>query len=329
MRIIYEMTEQNYKRVNDLIRRGQYTALQDFLDVSVTNQLYLEEQPLERLRPGMRGSKSTSRDQVEAVKEFKELGRNWGKLLTVEPVPVETLGTQFMPFSNRIFPTKVAARVLCNTLGENQTVDYDIYAEVVSHIAVELGTYLKTIDKKQGRSFRLEALSTGLPAAKRGDQKIAVRRFLEHVVGGSRHEGEYHGMLFIVGFAGMPNEGQMGITSDGLQFAELMNPILDKPESEYRELKSCLSIEEADFYMRIVKKRLPEEARTVETIREIVRSRHSYPEICAEFAKATNLTQEQVNLKQRVSAELARMRELGLVVSKAEGLKTYYDVPAQ
>lgn len=329
MRIIYEITEQNYKRIDDLIRRGQYTALQDFLDVSITNQLYLEEQALERLRPGRRGPKSASRDQVEAVKEFKELGRNWGKLLTVEPVSVETLGTQFMPFSNRIFPMKVAARVLCNTLGENQTIDYDIYAEVVSHIAVELGTFLKSIDKKQERSFRLEALSTGLPAAKRGDQKIAIRRFLEHAVGGRRHEREYHGMLFSVGMAGMPKEGQLGVTADGLQFAELTNPILDEPESGYRELKSCLSKEEADFYLRVVKQRLPEEARTMEVISEIVRSRHSYPEICAEFAKATSLTQEQVNLKQIVSAELARMRELGLVVSKAEGLKTYYDLPTQ
>lgn len=329
MRIIYEMTEQNYKRIGDLIRRGQYTALQDFFDVSITNQLYLEEQALDRSHPGKTAPKSAARDQIETVKEFKEFGRNWGKLLTVEPVPVESLGTQFMPFSNRIFPAKVAARVLCNTLGENQTVDYGVYAEVVSHVAVGLGTYLKSIDRKQGRSFRLEALSTGLPAAKRGDQKIAVRRFLEHVVGGSRHAGEHHGMLFTLGLVGMPREGQMGITADGLQFAELVNPVLDRPESEYGELKSCLAREEADFYVTLVKKRLPEEARTVEIIREIVRSKHSYPEICAEFTRTISLTREQANVEQRVSTELARMRELGLVLSRAEGLKTYYDIPAQ
>jgi hypothetical protein len=326
MRIIYEIAEQNYKRINDLIRGGQYTTLQDFLDISITNQLYLEEQGLGRSQPGKKTPKSAARDHIVTAREVKELGRNWGKLLTVEPVNVETLKTQLMPFSNRIFPAKVAVRVLCNTLGENQTVDYNMYAEVVSRVAVGLGTYLKSIDKKQRRSFRLEALSTGLPAAKRGDQKIAIRRFLEHVVGGSRHVGEHHGMLLSLGLAGMPMEGKFGITPDGLRFAELMSPILDAPESDYGNLKSCLSSEEAELYMKIVKDRLPEEGRTIETLEDIVRSKHSYPEICNEFAKVINLTQGETNVEQRVSTELARMRELGLIFGRAEGLKTYYDI---
>lgn len=329
MRIVYDMIEQTYRRINELVQKGHYPTLQDFLDISIANQLYLEEQALDQLPLGKRLAGRTAKEQIETTKDFKELGRNWGNLLIVETVPVTALLNQQMPFSNRIFPAKVAIRVLCNTLGESRAVDYGIYSDVVSQVAVKLGTYLGTLDKKQGRSFRLQALSIGLPAAKRGDQKIAIRRFLEHVVGGSRHPGEYYGMLLTLGLAGMPTDGQLGVTDDGLHFAELENPILDGPPSAYGELNSCLSKKEAEFYLELVKKRLPQEAQTMEIIREIARTNHSYPEICAEYTKRLGSDAGQVNISQAVSTELARLRELGVVSVRAQGLKTYYDVPTQ
>ena len=323
------MTEQIYRRINELIQKGHYPALQDFLEVSITNQLYLEEQTLDLPSTTRRTMGKTAKDQIESIKDFKELGRNWTSLLTVEEVPVTAVSDRNMSFSNRIFPAKVAIRVLCNTLGESRTLDYSVFSEVVSQVAAKLGTYLEVLDKKQGRSFRLQALSTGLPSAKRGDQKLATRRFLDVVIGGSRQPGEYHGMLLTLGFAGMPAEDQLGITNEGIHFGELDNPVLDGPASEYGKLISCLSRKESEFYLDLVRKRLPEEAVTMETLRDITRSYHSYPEICAEYAKRSGHEAENVNVAQRVSTKLARLRELGLVSAKAKGLKTFYEFSTQ
>ena len=325
MRILYDLNESVYKRISELLEKGQYSTVQAFLDISVANQLYLEERGLNEAHVSKKVHSSPSRLQIEKIHDFKEVGRNWRNLSTVEPVPVATLRTQLMPFCNRIFPAKVAARVLCNTLGENQTVDYNVYSDVISQVAVQLGIYLGGLDKKQKRSFRIEALSIGLPAAKRGDKKVAIRRFLEHVVGGRRKLEEHYGMLFTLGLVGMPEKNKLGVTSDGIRFSELENPVLDGAENEFSNLKSCLSKEEAHYYSEIVARRLPEERKTMEILTEIVRSNHTYLQICADYGERLNLGIDN-NLKQTVSTELARMRELGIVLTKTEGLKTYYDL---
>jgi hypothetical protein len=228
-----------------------------------------------------------------------------------------------MPFCNRIFPVKVAVRVLSNLLEDQDTLTTEAFGETLSVVVLDLGRYLFALDRTMHRGMRLEALSTGFPVRKR-DKQASKRRFLNHFVGSVDSVGRASGMTLNLGFATVDSSDKIGVTETGEEFARLENPILDSRTVD-ENLESDLSNSEISMYLRIVNERLPQEAQAMNVINEILKNgSKSYKEICQEFEKS--ITFNGPDAKSLVSPLLSRMRELLLIKVRSEGLKTYYDL---
>ena len=324
MRVLYDVTEDKYARITALVRDARFPSIQAFLDVSVDNQLYIEGSGEARQEV------TIGREPSPAPSSFLGqggAGKHWVKLSSVPSFPATSLRTQLMPFTNRIFPGKLALRVLCNAVSADGTAEYSRYCKKAADVAAEVGLYLASADKSHSRSLRMGALSTGLPTGRRGSLDLAKRKFLNHVVGGVTPGGEPYGMLLTVGVAGMPRADRIGVTEEGMRFAEIANPVLDGSLSSLEHVESPLSNEESDFYLDMVRKRLPDEGRAIDLIRSIIKEgAHSYKDILVSFCRETKASPRQAAARQLLSAELARMRELRIISSRSEGLKTFYEV---
>jgi len=318
-KVEFEANPSLYEAVEELIKKRAYKNWQDFLEICIRNQLTLESQG------GRNDSLLTSQLARIDFPMYKELGLNWDResIRLLPPVAAYLLRSEHMPFCNRIFPAKVASRVLCNILDDMNSIELMIFQETLWTIVKELGRYLSCLDKTSGRSLRLEALSTAFPHAQRNDS-AAKQRFLSHFVGYINSGGKANGMMLSLGLAAITDSGRIGITEIGHEFALLENPILDDRSCSEKNLESTLSKEESEMYLRVVNQRLPQEAKAMERMQEILANgSQSYTAICESCG--TEFTGRD-DARAHVSLLLGRMRELMLVKVKQEGLKTYYEL---
>jgi hypothetical protein len=318
--IQFHVPEGLYNEVQSMINTAVYRDWQQFLETSVRNQLTLES---------TRSAKDATLlgDQIVQTRfpTYRELGRMWDRtrLHFFSPLEIRSLRSPHMPFCNRILPVKVAARVLCNLLEDQDTLTTEAFGETLSIIVVDLGMYLLALDRSMNRALRLEALSTGFPVRKR-DKQASKRRFMNHFVGSLDSAGRASGMILNLGFATIDSSDRIGVTEIGEEFARIENPILDSRTVD-KNLESDLSDAEIGMYLRIADQRLPQEVHAMNVIKEILKNgSKSYKDIREEFDKA--IGSNVPDARSLVSPLLSRMRELLLVRVRSEGLKTYYDL---
>ena len=308
-----------YAEIESVIKTAAYRDWQHFLETSVRNQLTLES---------TRAAKDAILlgDQIVQVKfpNYRELGRTWDKtrLHLRSACDPQSLRSPHMPFCNRIFPAKVATRVLCNLLEDQDGMTMHLFGDTLGMIAFDLGRYLQALDKAKQRGARLEAMCTAFPVRKR-DIQASKRRFLQHFVGALDSSGTASGMAVTLGFVAIDSSGQIGITEAGDAFARIENPIIDHQSVD--RMESDLSKSEINMYLRVLEERLPQEAQAMNTLKEIVKKgTRSYTDICSKFREA--FVPLGIDSKSLVSPLLSRMRELLLIKVESEGLKTYYDI---
>jgi hypothetical protein len=318
--IQFHVPEGLYNEIQSMINTAVYRDWQQFLETSVRNQLTLES---------TRSAKDATLlgDQIVQTRfpTYRELGRMWDRtrLHFFSPLEIRSLRSPHMPFCNRILPVKVAARVLCNLLEDQDTLTTEAFGETLSIIVVDLGMYLLALDRSMNRALRLEALSTGFPVRKR-DKQASKRRFMNHFVGSLDSAGRASGMILNLGFATIDSSDRIGVTEIGEEFARIENPILDSRTVD-KNLESDLSDAEIGMYLRIADQRLPQEVHAMNVIKEILKNgSKSYKDIREEFDKA--IGSNVPDARSLVSPLLSRMRELLLVRVRSEGLKTYYDL---
>ena len=224
---------------------------------------------------------------------------------------------------NRLFPAKIALRVISNLIITQSTTSLDL-EQVQIQAAKEarsLGHELDYADKKT-RKQHGEKLATGLPISSRDK---ATLRYQKMFVGSLDKNASGRGLLADLGLVIIKREkgrALIALTAQGAAFAGLKNPILD---GKIDQSSSTLSEEETEFVIDQLKMKLPKEW---ERCRALIRLIGEGKETPKELDSA--LSRIDKGLGSSTSTEragiLSRLTEIGLVTRRREGLNVSYSL---
>lgn len=335
MRYLIDLSTTHNEKIQELIKLGKYPSIAAFIYAAIENQIYLESSPksvLESYPPHDKNKDYRTVDNAADISSF--LSRDIGDIEILRPpqdniiiFPSQRKGSDANTWIwgqvNKIFPLKIALRVLSNMIKHNKkpTIDIDNYKEKAAEIAREIGLKLLTYEKETGRK-RTEKISSGLPI---GEPKFkSESRYKNHFLVSVRKDGLLDGALAKFKFINVQKEAKkegIGITESGLRFALIENPILDD-----KEYSHGLSDKEREFYLNHIAKEIPGEYKAMKwilsTIDKGVNRREGLNEALSQ--KYIEWTSAIVNTQR--AGLMARMFELGLLDREKSGVEVTYKI---
>lgn len=118
------------------------------------------------------------------------------------------------------------------------------------------------------------------------------------------------------------DDGFVKLTTLGLQFALLENPILDKGSNWKHE--TSLSNEEKKALLQAIKRNMPNEYEMISKMIEMVKANENTPtEIENYLIENSGMSSTEASLAR--TGMFARLQELGLVKRVKEGRKIHYE----
>jgi len=330
MKIVSNILPETVRKIQELIDKQAYKDFDEFVRISVENQLGLESSiPPEPTVSLM--SNSISSDYQYVIDKLK-LGNN-NSLIVEMPEPkfedlkypnvIKEEDMWIWGQINKVFPIKFSIRYLFNLLKDGkENIELEEFYRKVCNVGRDFGILLaKYDDENNGK--RDERLSTGFPVGEEKSKTFA--RFCSQFVGYKRSDGVMAGALFVLKFANLrieKNSYKIGLTRSGLQFAKIKNPILDENSKQ-----KSLSDEEVSYYLNHITKKVPGEANTFFVILDIInkgiKEREGINNKLKEFIPNT-WSYELINT-QRAGA-MSRLYQLGLITKNKYGIFVEYDI---
>jgi hypothetical protein len=282
------------KKIEELIKLGNYSDIPQFINVAISNQLEEEastakgslihsgnlssEAELGQLRMEPGGQKLTN---VTA----NQFGLWYNQLqdLQIEPTEIQPTKSELIwYFYNRFFPAKLVIHVLAQIIGiqhKNWIELGDLQVQAFE-FAEGVATKLKNFELS-AKMARNKKLSTGLPASrmelvgfrgtsKRKKEEKLIRgrtRFMDQIVGkyvpkNKIFSGECFDLV-LIGVLQKNETSYVSLSELGKEFALLKNPILDKDLFE-----AAFSDKEVSFIFHKIYSRFKLEAKIVNNIIE-------------------------------------------------------------
>jgi hypothetical protein len=216
---------------------------------------------------------------------------------------------------NRILPIKLTVRRLAVVKhgGSPQKSDYETFREETARDARQIGFELQDADDRHDRG-RGEKFSAAFPISDKTERSL--ERFKTHFVGQMSADEELTGAPPTLKFVDIdPEEETFELTSAGLAFAELENPLLDEDLDSERSL----SDEEREFYLDHVAREHEAEDEAMRVLAEAIASGVNRPDPLNERIGelSEDWTEEQATTVR--TGLVGRMQELGLVTRERVG----------
>jgi len=220
---------------------------------------------------------------------------------------------------NRYLPIKIAARwIAVQALQSRQwpllTTIFSGLNGDVSH----LGSMLEAADREQDRP-REAMLATGLP---RRENTQSGERFMSQVIGRLTRSRRFHpGILCHYGFAALADTA-MALTSPGIEFAALSNPVLDNSTDT---AQNTLGPEEQRFLLEHIVSNVPTEVSDFRAVLRAVELGNDSPgAVISAIRPHMPQGWTELALRTHVFGLLARMTELGVILKSWEGRRVKY-----
>lgn len=327
MRLIVDIPADVLDKAKKLIAEGKYSDLEAFVLAALHNQVSLEDRPMGELRALLKkGPRTIAAEPGAARPPAGPMADNLTMLDASgysDVTAVDVVSPDALPAGpvwgqyNRIFPVKLALRVLANSLkGKGPLIPLEPFQEVAASLAKRIGLELRDIDREKSRG-RGEKLSTGLPVGENAFK--SELRFKNQFIGYLDKKGHLMGFPGRLRFISITNDRDpmIGLTKPGLAFAKLTNPILD----EDRTSDSALSDEETQFYLTHVFTRDIKEIKAMLLVLKSIEEGYNRPDKLTEIVSSLNdrWTKPQANTIR--SGLVGRMGELGLISRKRLGTR--------
>lgn len=235
-RVTLDLPVRSLIRALELVEAGRYSSLEDLVSAAI-EALYRARGPARPIGPEHVDEVAFPRlFQVgqSAALEDAEVGAP----RIVAALPPTSLPHPLLPLTvPRFLPGKVILRFLARTLAKADSEDVDAadFRKQLRYKAFSWTSALKQLDLA-GNLPKGERLSTAFPTADR-DQEKSMNRLLEVYLGspyvGSPKVGGALPFLGFVAMTGPAGSERVGITSAGLEFARMTNPVLDEGEATF------------------------------------------------------------------------------------------------
>ncbi len=337
------------KRADELVSRGLYPDFNTVTTVALENLLMAEEEAAQRLgqiAPAAAVPQPVATvaaaNAVTAVPPKVELSKSvlWDSSVTVpekliipfpadlfrpdQNVPVEkwVFGQQ-----NRVLPAKINARLFITLIAERGS-ELELFeaATEISTRAVNVFEFLSGLDKRFGHG-KDDLLSTGFPEP--GSEK-AISRYANHFAAYESTQGNLTGMLIqwkLAGVKRVKNKTYLLPTQACLDFAALVNPLLDQPVNQKPGEK--FSAEEMAWAVEHIRKHVPVEASAFTTILSGLRDGFTTPDAIDGYVREHAREKTDVSpafISTQRSGAFSRMADLNLVKRQREGTKVIYAI---
>lgn len=333
MRVVVEIPPDLVDEIRSAVRSGNYESPDEFLEQALRTQLELEsgqQETLQTFNDAIAVGDDSDDDQ-ETVQErsnspplqSNETGANLEDLSlrdfdvsTVPPPSPDRIDTgPLWGQYNRIFPMKLVVRRLAIVLDETgeARAPYEEFREKTATVARAYGFRLQEADEKLGRG-RGEKFSAAFPTGDKVDRSLD--RFETHFVGQFDQSGNLTGALPNLQFVDIDVESEtFGLTSAGLTFAQIENPLLD----EDIESEMSLSDSERRFYLDHVASEHEAEAEAMEVVAKAIANGIDRPDPLSERVSEFSDDWSAAQASTVRSGLVGRMHELGLVTRKRVG----------
>jgi hypothetical protein len=225
---------------------------------------------------------------------------------------------------NRLLPVKIACRWLTTAATtDGRWPRFDAISERLADDAATVGSLLEQWDTESGRK-RDELVATGLP--RRGNTASKDRFLSQNIARVTRGGGVYPATICQYQFARF-DDAVIALTEQGLAFAQLENPILDK-----RDAKSAVTLaaEESDFLALHILAWVPAERGDMRVVLQAVKEGKTTPtELTTALRLKFPAEWSDSVFQTHVSGLVARLGELRLMKRVWQGRNVNYELADQ
>jgi Arc/MetJ-type ribon-helix-helix transcriptional regulator len=319
MRVVIEVKSGLYDRIIELVNTGRYRSLSEFVDVSLRNQMVLEEDTNIENTPRLIFEPEIHTGADSAFLHEKRIDYSTIQTKTSEWFIEEPLWGQL----NRFFPVKIICRTLAvlQTENDGKGIPLSRLHRTAAECAAILQKKLRKLDRKKKRK-KSDKLSIALPLANR---EKSMDRFKNQFVGYLQTDGRPVGALSDMRFGVIEKDGSneplVTLTDAGLSFSSLENPVLDGQSPE-----RTLANREVKFVIEHVKNEMqPEWSFLTTTLKWIKNACDRPKELTTKIAEKYQTWTQTVANTNRVGL-LSRMHELHLIKRERDKLGVQYEL---
>lgn len=335
MRVILDFPQELLERVFSCLDNRSSGGLQAFIQLALENQLALESETATALAESTQPkqlqsepsrleefSRADSRDPPGRLRLSAHAADRASTLAPVAPEGradiVDGKGDHWMWGQiNRVLPLKFLVRSFVNVV-EDAPLELPVVYERLSAPSREYALLLQHEDEKADRR-REDRLSVGFPSGE--SEEAAVRRFLTQFFGELRGDGLASGALIFLGWLGIDDGGRVALTEQGIDFARLENPVLDRHDYS----GDRLTADEREFYLRHCLDHAFGEANAFRVLLSaLLGGAITNDEIAASIKESVAASWSDTMVSTQRSGTIGRMLELGLVERRREGVRVQF-----
>lgn len=341
MQVIVEITGEQLKEIEQIIRSGKCPSIETFIQLSIANQIYIEKK-------SQKGAKLLSPTTPLITREKKEivLGREYSqdtRLFSLTKVPSENIkivdqsdqkldNFPFWGQNNRLFCIKPILRSLSRLLASRNSnwIEYDEFCREAIIDALQLQNILEKDDEKQGRARGL-TFATSLPT---NDAKSMSRFQLQYIGYVRPKDGKLTGLLPMLRFINIKKNEKtgtmmIGITKEGLEFTQIDSPIIDQFVAQGKTVTQPLSTEEVNYLLKHISKYCSHEYNFMSDFLQAVDKGTVTPTSLLDHVRTYFHTNYKRDFTEAVIGTMragmtSRLLEMGLLSLQKEGLKSSY-----
>jgi hypothetical protein len=222
---------------------------------------------------------------------------------------------------NRVLPLKLACRWLATAAtAEGKWPRYQLVSDKLADDAATIGTLLERWDTENERK-RDDLVATGLP--RRGNS-ASRDRFLSQFLARVTRGGEIYPAVICQYQLARFEDSVIGLTDQGVEFAQLENPILDKRDSR---ATTTLTAAESGFLARHILGAVPAEREDMRLVLQTVSAGKKTPTDLAEAVRAKFPSDwSDASFQTHLSGLVARLGELRLLKRVWQGRNVNYEL---
>jgi hypothetical protein len=225
--VVVYLPSQLVRDIKPLVGDGRaYADISELAELSMQNQVALETEGHSRI-PGDDNDFELGagrRSSISALPDSTPPS-------SLAPPDHEALATALSPFTNRLFPVKLACRVLANS---TEGISLRDFQQSAAQTAREVGRALRKEDEEAG----LKGMARRWVALPVGEKGSTLNRFVNHFTIAQRRGGFSDGPLARLGLATLDAEGRPRLTELGWRLACEPNPVFDAAIDETAETLS-------------------------------------------------------------------------------------------
>ncbi|MCL5985955.1 MAG: hypothetical protein M1371_05235 [Actinobacteria bacterium] len=334
MKYVIDINKHKTEKIENFIKKGDYDSFAQFINVAIENQIFIEESESQIIDENLKDKKLTNiLNNNDYFKEF-DIRKVWSqpKMVSIPDskniagIPDVINEERYWLWGqiNKIFPIKIGLRVLFVLLDDEQWVELEIFRDKASVVASEIASEIRKYESKKMKN-REEKISVGLPD---GRSYKSITRYKSHFLAYMMGNGKFDGAMSFLRFVNLLKDEKgrvmIGITTPGISFVKMENPVIDNNNFE-----QSLSASEIDLYLEHINKYVRGEVCAIKWLlstlnRGITEREPLNNEIKKEFGTLWNSSDDVINTQR--AGLMARMYELGLVSKKKKGVKVNYFV---